>query len=537
MMARSVLCVVILWATMGGCTSQRRGTGPLTVAEESAWQATARHQDVIHMMKELAAGDSLARLVSMGTSFEGRDIPLLVLADPPLDTPEAARRSGKLVFYAQGGIHSGECCGKEALLMMARDLLSGSDRALLKNAVVLIAPIYNPDGNERVSPDNRPGQAGPVLGMGKRETAQGYDLNRDNIKLDSPEAQALSRLLIEWDPFVFVDTHTTNGSYHQYTLTYDGPVNPAGDPTVIKFMRERFLPEIGRAVEERTGYRSNFYGNYNRDKTRWTTYDGRPRFGTRARGIRGVLSILTEAYKYASFRDRVLCTKAFCEEALRFAVLHREDITQLVRDCRQRAVARGRTLDASDLVSIRAAVSRLPQDIHLDGWVEVVPEGSDPKRTRPHPTDEKRTYVMEHWGGYTSTLDVVRPLAYVFPRSMKSLAEKLQQHGVIMHEIGRGKELELEVFKVETVERAKRAYQGHHRVKLKGRTSILKRPLEKDSYVVPLSQPLGQLIVYMLEPLSEDGLVSWGLLGDDLKEGREYPVHRVIGSLPALSSH
>src|SRR5438445_259163 len=81
------------------------------------------------------------------------------------------------------------------------------------------APIYDADGNERVAKTNRPGQVGPEEGMGQRANARGLDLNRDFIKLEAPETQGLVRFLNEWNPHLFIDTHTTNGSYHRYTIT------------------------------------------------------------------------------------------------------------------------------------------------------------------------------------------------------------------------------------------------------------------------------------------------------------------------------
>ena len=163
-----------------------------TVAEGSEFSATARHADVIEFCQQLAARSKLVELAELGESFEGRSLPLLIIADPPIKTADEAARSKKLVVFAMGNIHAGEVCGKEALLMLARDLVSGDADPMLKDLVILFAPIYNADGNERFAPDHRPGQVGPDQ-MGQRSNAQGFDLNRDHIKLESPEARALVR--------------------------------------------------------------------------------------------------------------------------------------------------------------------------------------------------------------------------------------------------------------------------------------------------------------------------------------------------------
>src|SRR5208282_1843425 len=259
-----------------------------TVAEQSGYKATARHGEVVALCQELARRNPNAYYTELGRSAEGRPLPLLVLADPPVHSALEAARSGKLVALAIGNIHAGEVCGKEALPILAREILATPHHPLLKDLVIALAPIYNADGNERVSKTNRPGQVGPEEGMGQRANARGLDLNRDFIKLEAPETRGLVRFLNEWNPHLFIDTHTTNGSHHRYTITYDGPKNPAGDPKVIGFMRQTFFPEVTAVFKKRTGLESFYYGNFNRGGERkdWTSYPAEPRYGTTYVGLR-----------------------------------------------------------------------------------------------------------------------------------------------------------------------------------------------------------------------------------------------------------
>lgn len=483
---------------------------------------------MLEFVARLDAESNCVRVVEMGRSAEGRSMPMMILADPMVADAAEARRTGRMVVYAQGGIHSGECCGKEALQMLARDIARQPEHPLLQELVILISPIYNPDGNERVAVDNRPGQAGPIHGMGQRATAEGYDLNRDNTKLDTPEAQALSRVLNEWDPLLVIDTHTTNGSYHQNTLTFDGPVNPAGDRAIIDFVREVYLPSVSESVERETGYQTTFYGNYNRDKTRWTTYEGRPRFGTRARGIRGIVSILTEAYKYASYKDRVLCTKAFCEHLFNYAASHRSRFENLVSDVRRRTVSLGQHPSAHNRVALRAKVARIPRDIQIHGWVEEVPEGAQSRRARAVPTDVKHTYTMEHWGAYEATHSVQRPVAYAYSSKLTSLTEKLRQHGIVATAARGVGVKQVEVYRIDALNRSSRSYQNHHQLRPDVTVSAERREIGDDMMIISTSHPLGNLIVYLLEPEAEDCLAAWNVLDSALKAGEEYPVIRIM---------
>src|SRR5436190_11896934 len=218
-----------------------------TVAERSDFKETARLEDVNAFLKELAGRSPLVRLSDIGKTGEGRAIPLAVIADPPVATADEAFKSGKLLVLLVGGIHSGECDGKEGLLALARELAVGEvgegeqmkPSPLLKDLVVAIVPDYNADGNEHVgdAAKLRPGQKGPER-VGVRENAAGPDLNRDFVKLGAPETRALVGFINEWDPAVVMDTHTTNGSLHRYLLTYDGPKNPAGDGAVVEYVRD-----------------------------------------------------------------------------------------------------------------------------------------------------------------------------------------------------------------------------------------------------------------------------------------------------------
>src|SRR5262249_6731581 len=157
-----------------------------------------------------------------------------------------------LVFFVLGNIHAGEVDGKDALMEFARELATGADRSLLKDLIFVFAPIFNADGNERFA-NNRPEQAGPPL-VGVRANAQKLDLNRDFVKLESPEVRSLVHALTEWSPAVYIDLHTTNGSFHRYTLTFEGGGSPAGDSRLVDFTRNRLLPAVSQRMEAATGY-------------------------------------------------------------------------------------------------------------------------------------------------------------------------------------------------------------------------------------------------------------------------------------------
>ena len=209
--------------------AQTRAASPLanlkTRAEKSDYRETSRYQDVIAFMEAVEqAAPKLVHLTTFGYTNEGRALPLAVVGAPDA-SPESVKKTGKLRVYIQGNIHGGEVEGKESAQMLLRDLAQGKHAEWLQTMVLMIGPIYNADGNERVTLTNRGRQNGPVGGMGQRPNAQDLDLNRDHMKLDSPEARSVAKLMNEYDPHVSMDLHTTNGSYHAYQLTYAPPLN------------------------------------------------------------------------------------------------------------------------------------------------------------------------------------------------------------------------------------------------------------------------------------------------------------------------
>jgi dipeptidyl aminopeptidase/acylaminoacyl peptidase len=500
-----------------------------TVAEKSNFKATARHAEVVQFCERLAKLSPLVRLGELGTSSEGRKLPLIILADPPVATPAEAARSGKLVVYAQGNIHAGEVDAKEALLMLARDLATAPEHPLLKDLIIVIAPIFNADGNERMAKTNRPGQKGPEEGMGIRANAQGFDLNRDFVKLESPEARALVRFCNRWDPAIVIDGHTTNGSHHRYTITYEGPRVPAGDANVIAFTQDKLFPDVTRRLDK-YGYKSFYYGNFSRDRTLWETVPPTPRYGTLYVGLRNRIGILSESYSYASYRDRILATRDFVRSILEYAAAHKDEIRRTLADARAATIRAGREPRPDDRVALRSRVAPLGGDVQLLGFVEEVKDG---RRTA---TDKPQEYRVRYMGRSEPTYAVRRPYAYLFPPIYAKVVENLQRHGVEVEELREDIDLDVEVYRITKLVKENRTFQKHQAVSTEAESRGEARRVTAGSILVRTGQALGDLVVYLLEPQSEDGLVTWNYFDEALAEGKDFPVLRLPHPTPLTAS-
>ena len=204
-----------------------------TRAERSNFAETSRYDDVVAFLETVDRASPLVHVTSFGYTFEGRSLPLAVVGTVSDARADTVRSSGKLRVYVQANIHAGEVEGKEAALALVRDIARGAHANWLDSMVLLVNPIYNADGNERVTLTSRGFQHGPIGGQGTRPNAQGLNINRDNMKLDTPEARSMVGLLNAFDPHVMIDLHTTNGSRHAYHLTYETPDNPAVDTAIV----------------------------------------------------------------------------------------------------------------------------------------------------------------------------------------------------------------------------------------------------------------------------------------------------------------
>src|SRR5262245_4101576 len=405
-------------------------------AEQTNYEETGRYEDVMRFIGELQKRTDKLRVESFGKTEEGRDLPLMIFADPPIAQPREARASGKPVIFIQANIHAGEVEGKEATLRLSRRIATGDLKALLNNLIILIAPIYNADGNEKIGPNNRAAQNGPISGVSARENAKGFDLNHDYMKLETPEANALVELFNRWDPSLTVDLHTTNGSYHGYHLTYAPTLNPNADTRLIEFERNKMLPTITRALLKSHKFRIYYYGNFatkermNREMNSfetqrsgseaqpadkpetkiWRTFDHQPRFGNNYCGLRNRLTILSEAYSYLDFKGRVAVTEAFVEEIFKYSALRAGEIITLIKSVDDDA-SRGRV--AQQGVEFELKPLDKPVDI-LVGEVEKVQNPRSGKMMTAMIENKFRPTPMPDYGLFAATKSLALPRAYLF---------------------------------------------------------------------------------------------------------------------------
>ncbi len=524
-------------------------------AERTKYEETSRYSDVMQFIAELQQASPSVKMESFGTTNEGRALPLVILSKPAISSPAEAATSGKPVVFIMANIHAGEVEGKEATQHLMRDIVTGPFGALLDHIVLLVAPIYNADGNEKIDINNRTAQNGPATGVGTRENAKQMDLNRDFMKLESPEARGLiENVFNRWDPHVVIDLHTTNGSYHGYALTYSPCLNPNADRKLVSFVRDKLLPDVSKTLKTKHKYQTYFYGNFSDDKNparelspdkssdpkAWATFDHRPRFGNNYVGLRNRIAILSEAYSYLDFRARVDVTDKFVRAILQYLADHAGEVISLVREADRRATETGTTASNEEGFGISFELKASPKPVEI--LVSSVTKTVDPRTNKPRfqATGESRPVKMTEYGEFQPARRIKPPAAYLLKPEQKDLIKLLQSHGIVVEATMKDEALEVEQYSIKKLDRAQRAFQGHRETRLTVSVSDAQEKFPAGSFVISMHQPKAALIFYLLEPESDDGLVNWNYLDQELdravKEGGSgvYPVYR-LKSLPKLS--
>ena len=513
---------------------------PRTRAERTSYLETSTYADVIAFIDSLERDHVPFVRQELGKTTEGRVLPLLVLSRPRVSTPAEARALKRPIVYVQANIHAGEVEGKEALQALVRNLASTPNNVL--DSIVLIAvPIYNADGNEVFKPQSvsRTEQNGPER-IGQRPNAQMLDLNRDYMKAEAPETRASLAAFEKWNPDVFVDLHTTDGSFHGYALTYAPSLNPAAREAGAYTM-DSLLPELRRRMQTRDGFAVFDYGNFDagyeeRDitdsvKQGWYSYDHRPRFGTNYFGLRQRISILSEAYSHDPLERRVKSTYAFVHELLSLVA----ERGARIRDIESRADSQFARGDYTTQIPIRSQITKAPSSVPV--VFEVMAHTGDSTLTQPgvprgyRRTGTMRTQTMPVYLRFDPVLTRTIPHAWLISAGDTAAIALVRAHGIQVERPSAGMtSARISRFVIDSLRTEPREFQGHHEMHLTGSWHDTTSQLPGGMLMVRGDQLQAVAALYLLDPESDDGLVTWNIFDSELAAGKSFPVWRVVAA-------
>ncbi len=508
----------------------------LTIAEKSNFTSTSTFADVTAFIQELDKTSRFIRVDTLARTTEGREIPLLIIGNPLPETPADLKGDDRLVVYIQANIHAGEVEGKEAAQMIARELLKTDSSNILENVVVLICPIFNADGNEKFSTKNRTNQNGPVNGVGVRYNGQQLDLNRDAMKLESPEMKGVvTNILNKWDPAISVDCHTTNGSYHEEPVTFTWMMNPNGDRDLINYMRDQMMPKVSKTLLQKYKVENVFYGEFidRMDLEKgWVSYASEPRYLVNYIGLRNRLSILNENYVYADFKTRVYGSYNLLRSILEYAADNPLEIKKMLNRADQKSIERGNQPALTDSFAIEYKGFPTPKKITIKAFeADTIPGKKGYWRYKK--SDRKVTVTVPYIADYFPTKSIKFPYAYILSVPAHEAINNLKMHGIQIEELEEMIELEVERFKVKGLSPSGRINQGHYTNNIEGGFITETKEFQTGTHVIRTGQPLGSLAAYLLEPQTDDGLFKWNFFDRYLvpQWGSSYypfPVYRVM---------
>ena len=484
----------------------------LTAAEKSNFESTSRYSEVMDFFKQLKQISPNIRIESIAKSIERRDVPLIIMGKPLSKSPKDLKKDKRIVIYIQANIHAGEVEGKEAVQMLARDILLKETPDYMKNVVLLICPIFNSDGNEPISKQNRTNQNGPLNGVGVRYNGQMLDLNRDAMKVETPEVYGMiTNVLNKWDPAIMMDLHTTNGSYHTEPLTYTWMMNGNTDRNLVNYMRDKMMPWMKTTLTEKYKQQNVFYGEFFDQRTpeKGWYYDAvQPRYIVNYVGLRNRLSILNENYLYADFKTRVMGCYNLLRSLLDYVSANKDEIKNMLKDVDAKTIARGMNPTEKDSFSVEYAYKPTPQPEIINAF-EMESYKDANGRDRLRPTDKVKTITVPYLADYFSKRNVPFPYAYIITIPDAQVVNLLKMHGIKIEKLEKHVTLGVQTIKTKELKPAARLNQGHYNNSIKVEYVNEKKEFPAGSLIVRTSQRLANVAAYLLEPETDDGLLYW----------------------------
>ncbi|NWE54153.1 M14 family metallopeptidase [Brevundimonas sp. P7753] len=481
----------------------------------TAFEADAAHDfspsyaDTRAWFDRLDAASDLIRIEQFGVSPEGRPLYAVIASKDG-----ATLDPSKPMLLAQAGIHPGEIDGKDAGMMLLRDMAFYGKDGLLDRANLILIPILSVDGHERTGPYSRPNQRGP-RNQGWRHTATNQNLNRDFMKLDQAEMQAVMGLIHKYQPDLYVDIHVTDGIDYQYDVTYgyngeDGVWSRS--PAIARWLDEAFKPEMNAALEAQGHIPGELVFAIDDRAPKKGMNDGGlgERYSNGWGSAAHVPTILIENHSLKPHEQRVLGTYVFLEEALKVLA----EKSQALRA----AISADRALRPAELPANfkgdeQPTRMRPFKGILYDTY-DSAASGRPELRWLGQPDPE--LWQVPYFGS-SPTLTLKRPTAYWVPSYRADLIERLKMHGVQMETLDAPRTVAVDMLRLVDPKVSGRTNEGHVPITVSEvRAEAQDWTFPVGSVRVPTDQPMGDVAILLLEPQSSESFFAWGMFPEVL---------------------
>lgn len=494
--------------------------------EKSGYKETPRYKETIEYCQKLSSSSPMIQYTTFGKSPQGRDLPLLIVDKNGNFSSDAVRKTDNVVFLIQAGIHAGEIDGKDAGLMLIRDLIIfRKNISLLDHVTLLFIPIFNVDGHERFGAYNRINQNGPEE-MGWRTTAQNYNLNRDYLKADAPEMHGFLKLYNEWLPEFFADCHVTDGADYQYTVTYDIETHISQDPGLINWAKKVYIP-LMQSKMTADGFPIFHYIEFRKwadPASGLKSSVSLPRYSTGFTSLHNRPGLLIETHMLKDYKSRVDGTYSMLQATI--SVLNKEYLKLKGLIARADSITSDKSFhnkpfpltyketgDSTmvDFLGYKYTVKK--SDLSGGNWIRY--------------SKNDTTFKLALYDSFTTEKTTNLPEAYIIPVEWKDIIDRLKLHGVHFSRLKESQKIKINSYKFSNVKWKEKPYENHHNVTFDMQEITDERTFPAGSAIVPMNQSRAKIIAHILEPEAPDSYVFWGFF-DPIFEKKEYAENYVM---------
>ena len=525
--AQSFLPPAIAWKGKSESLIAKPNNPWLTATEKSNFISTPDYNETMSWFRKLASASPLLTMASIGKTVEGRDIYMIIASTEKNITSTSLKKSGKPLLLVQAGIHSGEIDGKDAGMMLLRDIAFGK-KDLINKVNFLFIPILSVDAHERSSPYNRPNQRGPQ-NMGWRTNAQNLNLNRDYAKLDTREVRSVIKVINEYDPVLYMDIHVTDGADYQYDITFGGIGLQGNSPGIAQWLETVYKPAADKDLSANGHIPGQLLFALNdMDFSKGNILiAGGPRFSDSYGNLRHLASILVENHSLKPFKQRVLGTYILLESTLKLLATAGQTlkkITEADKAIRPVKVPMNWKVpqmknavgfeNSSDLQNVDTP-SSAPDSLNLLGIASRILKSPVTNADYVEWLGKPVTMKVVNYKATEPTDFITRPKGYWIPASCDEVIARLKIHGIQMNTITAPREVTVEMYRINDYtfgdgDQKIQPFEGHVQVTGTTKPEMRKQLFPAGSVYISTDQPLGDLAMALLEPISKDSYFSWG---------------------------
>lgn len=492
-----------------------------TYYEISGCTATPRYDGTIEFCKKLDKESDWVYYTSFGKSPEGRELPLLIIDKDGFKMPVEVKQAGKLVVLIQAGIHAGEIDGKDAGLVLIRDMVIYKKYTdLLKNVTILFIPILNVDGHEHFGKYNRINQNGPVE-MGWRTNAANLNLNRDYLKADAPEIQAWHKLFIEWLPDFFIDIHATDGADYQYVLTYHLEVFGNMNQALTNWQKNVYLKYVSEKMEKEKIpiFPYVIFRKWHDPRSGLISWVGSPVLSHGYTALQNRPGLLIENHMLKDYKTRVEATIKMLIFSLEILNKDANHFKQLIREAdlyfgtkpfyESKYTLKWTTSPDSSIVTFKGfEYEVVKSDLTAGDWVKY--------------SNKPKEYKIPYFSSQIPSVMIDVPYAYIIPPQWTEVIRRLEILGLNIDYLASPVKIEVEMYRLNNPEFSNKPFEGRQTVtKFNQTTELTEMLFPKGSAIVKLNQPSSQVAIHVLEPQAPSSYVYWGFF-NSIFEQKEY---------------